>query len=273
MFFGIRHGGKPSWRLACCLCMEGLITGLLIPVVGLVAGSACVYLIRGGIPARVHKCLLGFAAGVMTAAAIWSLLLPSLEGEAGGGIVAASAGFALGVAFLLLLDHVTPHIHGDTGEGPRSRLSRTSKLVLAVTLHHIPEGMAMGVTLAAALEESAIFPMAGALALCVGIAIQNFPEGAVVSIPLHNEGKSRTRAFTIGALTGLVQPVAAIITILVASAVLPALPYLLSFAAGAMIYVVVEELIPQTQEGFHSDLGTIGFAAGFLLMMILDTVL
>ena len=255
--------------------MESIITGLVVPMIGIVAGSACVYLIRGEMPPLLNKALTGFAAGVMMAAAVWSLLIPAMEacGEGAARVLPAAAGFGAGILFLLVLDRVTPHMHGNMAEGPRSKLSRTAKLVMAVTLHHIPEGMAMGVALAAAADESALFSMAGALALCVGMAIQNFPEGAVVSLPLHSAGMSRGRAFVIGALTSLVQPVAAVATMAIAAAVLPALPYMLAFAAGAMVYVVVEELIPETQSGRHSNLGTIGFATGFVLMMVLDVVL
>lgn len=255
--------------------MESIIIGLVVPMIGIVAGSACVYMIRGEMPPLLGKALTGFAAGVMMAAAVWSLLIPAMEacGEGAARALPAMAGFGAGIVFLLILDRVTPHIHGNTPEGPRSKMSRTAKLVMAITLHHIPEGMAMGVALAAAADESMMFSMAGALALCVGMAIQNFPEGAVVSLPLHSAGMSRNKAFVAGALTSLVQPVTAIATIAIATAVLPALPYMLAFAAGAMVYVVVEELIPETQSGRHSNLGTIGFAVGFVLMMVLDVVL
>ncbi|MDE6483854.1 MAG: ZIP family metal transporter [Duncaniella sp.] len=258
--------------------MDGLTLGLLLPFIGTTLGAACVFLMRKNMPQLLHKTLTGFAAGVMVAASVWSLLIPSMEmtGKEGiAGIVPAAAGFLTGIFFLLFLDNVIPHQHIDsnTSEGPKSHLSRTTKLVFAVTLHNIPEGMAVGVALAAALEHSAYLPMAGALALSLGIAIQNFPEGAIVSMPLRSAGNSRLKSFGIGALSGVVEPVAALITILLAEMVIPVLPYLLSFAAGAMMYVVVEELIPETQEGRHSNMGTIGFAAGFLLMMVLDAVL
>lgn len=222
--------------------------------------------------------LTGFAAGVMVAASVWSLLIPSIEmtGSDGfAGIVPAITGFVAGILFLLFLDEVVPHQHieSDVSEGPKSRLSRTSKLVFAVTLHNIPEGMAVGVAFAAALEHNAYMPLAAALALSVGIAVQNFPEGAIVSMPLHSAGNTRVKSFAIGALSGIVEPVSAVLTILLASIVLPILPYLLAFAAGAMMYVVVEELIPETQQGRHSNIGTLGFALGFILMMALDVLL
>lgn len=226
----------------------------------------------------LQKGLSGFAAGVMVAASVWSLLIPSIEmtGKSGlASIIPAVVGFMVGILFLLFLDDVVPHQHIDSNvsEGPESHLSKTSKLVFAITLHNIPEGMAVGVALAAALENNEYLPMAGAIALSIGIAIQNFPEGAIVSMPLRAAGNSRIKSFVIGVMSGIVEPIGAIITILLASAVVPVLPYLLAFAAGAMMYVVVEELIPETQEGKHSNIGTIGFAIGFLLMMILDVLL
>lgn len=258
--------------------MNGLIVGILIPFAGTALGSACVFLMRRHMPALVQKALSGFAAGVMVAASVWSLLIPSIEmtGRTGfASIVPAVVGFMVGILFLLFLDDVIPHQHVDSNvsEGPKSHLSKTSKLVFAITLHNIPEGMAVGVALAAALENNLYLPMAGAIALSIGIAIQNFPEGAIVSMPLRAAGNSRLRSFVIGVMSGVVEPVGAIITILLASAIVPVLPYLLAFAAGAMMYVVVEELIPETQEGKHSNIGTIGFAIGFLLMMILDVLL
>lgn len=258
--------------------MEGLIVGVLLPLVGTVLGAACVFLVKKSMPGVLQKVLTGFAAGVMVAAAVWSLIIPSIEmtGKEGlAGVVPAVIGFLLGIFFLLILDKTVPHQHVDSAEseGPKSRLSRSAKLVFAVTIHNIPEGMAVGVSLAAALDHSSILPMAGALALSVGIAIQNFPEGAIVSMPLHGAGNSKLKSFVIGALSGVVEPIGAVITLLLASAILPVLPYLLAFAAGAMIYVVVEELIPETQEGKHSDMGTIGFAIGFALMMVLDVAL
>lgn len=258
--------------------IDGLLIGLILPFVGTAAGAACVYFMKRELPELVQKMLVGFAAGVMVAASVWSLLIPSMEMAAPEGIasvIPAVVGFLAGIGFLLLLDRVTPHqhIHAVTGEGPRSKLSRTSKLALAITIHNIPEGIAVGIALAGALEESAYLSMAGSLALSIGIAIQNIPEGAIVSMPLRALGNSRNRSFAIGALSGAVEPVAAGFTLLIASTILPMMPYLLAFGAGAMIYVVVEELIPETAEGRHSNLGTIGFALGFVLMMVLDVVL
>lgn len=249
-----------------------------MPFVGTALGSACVFLMRKQMAARLQKTLTGFAAGIMVAASVWSLLIPSIEmtGKEGfQSIIPAITGFIIGIVFLLVLDEVIPHQHieSNLNEGPQSHLSRTSKLVFAVTLHNIPEGMAVGVALAAALENNAYMSMAAAIALSLGIAIQNFPEGAIVSMPLHSAGNSRVRSFVIGALSGVVEPIGAIVTILLASQVAPVLPYLLSFAAGAMMYVVVEELIPETQEGRHSNMGTVGFAIGFILMMSLDVLL
>lgn len=258
--------------------MNSLVIGLLIPFLGTAAGAACVFLIRNKIPERLHKSLTGFAAGVMVAASVWSLLIPSMEMTGKEGVMSVLPdiiGFSLGIGFLLFLDLIVPHLHieGGESEGPKSKLSKTTKLVFAITLHNIPEGMAVGVTLAAALEHNTYLSMAGALALSLGIAIQNFPEGAIVSMPLRAAGNSRRKSFYIGALSGVVEPIAAIVTIVLASYIMPALPYLLAFAAGAMMYVVVEELIPETQEGHHSNFGTIGFTVGFILMMVLDVVL
>lgn len=257
--------------------MNGLLVGLALPFIGTALGAACVLFMKNSIPQLVQKGLTGFAAGVMVAASVWSLLIPSMEMTGKEGflsVVPDIVGFALGIVFLLLLDITVPHQHIDDkeSEGPKSSISRTKKLVFAVTLHNIPEGMAVGVALAAALDHNSYLPMAGALALSLGIAIQNFPEGAIVSMPLKSVGNSRGKAFGMGVLSGLVEPIAAIITILLASFIIPVLPYLLAFAAGAMMYVVVEELIPETQEGKHSNWGTVGFAFGFLLMMVLDVV-
>lgn len=258
--------------------MNGLTLGILLPFAGTTLGSACVFFMRHKMASRLQKTLTGFAAGVMVAASVWSLLIPSIQmtGKTGfTSILPAIVGFLVGILFLLFLDETVPHQHIESkqSEGPRSHLSKTSKLVFAVTLHNIPEGMAVGVALAAALENNAYMPMAGALALSVGIAIQNFPEGAIVSMPLHSAGNTRKKSFIIGTLSGIVEPIGAILTILFAWLVLPALPYLLAFAAGAMMYVVVEELIPETQSGTHSNFGTIGFTIGFLLMMALDVLL
>lgn len=245
---------------------------------GTTLGAACVFLMRRNMSTFLQKALTGFAAGVMVAASVWSLLIPAIEmtGKEGfASIVPALTGFMLGILFLLFLDEVVPHQHieSNSSEGPRTHLSRTTKLVFAVTLHNIPEGMAVGVALAAALENSSYMPMAGAVALSLGIAIQNFPEGAIVSMPLHSAGNSRRKSFLLGTMSGIVEPIGTIITILLASLVIPILPYLLAFAAGAMFYVVVEELIPETQHGRHSNVGTLGFTFGFLLMMALDVLL
>lgn len=258
--------------------MNSIAIGLTLPFAGTLLGAACVFLMRKSMPAQLQKTLMGFAAGVMVAASVWSLLIPSIEMSGHEGfmkVVPAMCGFIVGMTFLLLLDIFVPHQHIDsnTSEGPKSRLSRTTKLAFAVTLHNIPEGMAVGVVLAAALEQNQYIPMAGAIALSIGIAIQNFPEGAIVSMPLRADGNSRLKSFMIGGLSGAVEPIAAVVTMLLASVIVPVLPYLLAFAAGAMMYVVVEELIPETQEGKHSNMGTLGFAAGFVLMMVLDVVL
>ena len=237
-----------------------------------------VFLLRDQLSALVQKMLLGFASGVMIAASVWSLLIPSIDIATEHGMIAwlpAAVGFVGGMLFLLLLDTLTPHIHinSDESEGPRSSLGRSTKMLLAVTLHNIPEGMAVGVVLAGAMAESAGITLAGAMALSVGIAIQNFPEGAIISMPLKSEGYSKGKSFLYGALSGVVEPIAAVITILLIDQLLPVLPFLLSFSAGAMIYVVVEELIPESQSGKHSNIATIGVAAGFTLMMILDVAL
>lgn len=264
--------------VGCCDFMNGMAIGILLPFLGTMLGAACVFLMRKTMPVLLQKGLTGFAAGVMVAASVWSLLIPSIEmtGKTGFmSILPAIIGFLAGILFLLFLDVIIPHQHIDSNEseGPKSHLSRTTKLVFAVTLHNIPEGMAVGVALAAAIDHSSYLSMAGAVALSVGIAIQNFPEGAIVSMPLRSAGNSKWRSFAMGTLSGVVEPIGAIITILLASVIMPILPYLLAFAAGAMIYVVVEELIPETQEGRHSNMGTIGFAVGFLLMMTLDVLL
>ncbi len=258
--------------------MNGIYLCILLPFLGTILGAAAVFLMKKSIPLLLQKTLNGFAAGVMVAAGVWSLLIPSIEMTGKEGllsVVPAIVGFLGGIFFLLFLDSIVPHQHIDSSqsEGPKSHLSRTAKLVFAVTLHNIPEGMAVGVALAAALENNAYMPMAAAVALSVGIAIQNFPEGAIVSMPLRNAGNSRKKSFLMGALSGVVEPLGTVVTILLASVVLPVLPYLLAFAAGAMMYVVVEELIPETQEGKHSNMGTVGFALGFVLMMVLDVVL
>lgn len=252
--------------------------GILIPFVGTTLGAAMVFFMRKEMNGKIQKGLLGFASGVMIAASVWSLLIPAIEmSEEQGGIpwMPAAVGFLLGIGFLLLLDTLTPHLHlnEDTPEGLPSNLKKTTMLVLAVTLHNIPEGMAVGVTFAGILMGNTMISLAGAFALSIGIAIQNFPEGAIISMPLRSEGQSKGKAFLYGAASGVVEPIAALLTILLTSLVVPILPYLLAFAAGAMIYVVVEELIPESQTGKHTNIGTIGVAVGFVLMMVLDVAL
>ena len=252
--------------------------GLMIPFLGTTLGSAMVFFMRKEMNKKIEKMLLGFAAGVMIAASVWSLLIPAIDmAEEQGKIawVPATIGFLGGMAFLLVLDTLIPHLHLESSEpeGIEANLKKTTMLVLAVTLHNIPEGMSVGVTFAGAIIGNAGVTMAGAFALAVGIAIQNFPEGAIISMPLRSEGVSRLRSFAYGALSGIVEPVGALITILLAKQIVPALPFLLAFAAGAMIYVVVEELIPESQSGEHSNIGTIGVAFGFVIMMILDVAL
>ena len=252
--------------------------GILIPFLGTSLGAACVFFMGRRLDRTLQRALTGFAAGVMTAASIWSLLLPAMEQSASMGrlaFVPAAGGFWIGVLFLLLLDRVTPHLHmnSEKAEGPPSHLSRTSMLVLAVVLHNIPEGMAVGVVYAGWISGNGGITLAGALVLSVGIAIQNFPEGAIISMPLRAEGMNKGRSFLWGVLSGAVEPAAAVLTILAARVLVPVLPWFLSFAAGAMIYVVVEELIPEMSEGEHSNVGTILFAAGFTVMMALDVAL
>ncbi len=254
-----------------------LAIGLLLPLLGTVTGSAFVFFLRKGISPGLQKTLLGFASGVMVAAAVWSLLIPSIEMSADMGrwaVLPSAAGFLAGIGFLLGVDMVTPHLHltGDR-EGPRSKLSRTAMLSLAVTIHNLPEGMAVGVVLAGVLDGSSDISMASALAVSLGIAIQNVPEGAIISMPMQAEGHSKSRGFFYGALSGVVEPLGAILVLLLATWLTPLLPYLLAFAAGAMLYVVVEELIPEASQPPHSNLSTMGFAIGFTVMMILDVVL
>lgn len=255
-----------------------LALGLLVPFAGTTLGSAMVFWMRGAMNRKLEKILLGFASGVMIAASVWSLLIPAIDMAKEQGKIAwipASVGFLGGIAFLLGLDSLVPHQHLESTEpeGLEANLKKTTMLVLAVTLHNIPEGMSVGVTFAGALLGNTGITMAGAFTLAVGIAIQNFPEGAIISMPLRSEGMGRWRAFVYGALSGIVEPIAAAVTILLAEQIVPALSYMLAFAAGAMIYVVVEELIPESQAGEHSNIGTIGAAAGFVLMMILDVAL
>ena len=249
-----------------------------IPFLGTILGAATVFLMKKEMKAGLEKLLLGFASGVMIAASIWSLLIPAIEMSKTMGNLTwlpATVGFLLGMGFLLLLDSLIPHVHIDSGEpeGVKSKLKKTTMLVLAVTLHNLPEGMAVGVILAGALTPGTGITIAGALALSVGIAIQNFPEGAIISMPLRSAGASRKKAFLYGVMSGVVEPIGAALTVLLTALVVPVLPYLLAFAAGAMIYVVVEELIPASQSGEHTNIGTVGVAAGFALMMVLDVAL
>lgn len=255
-----------------------IIYGILIPFIGTAAGAACVFFMRRQPHYLVQRSLTGFAAGVMTAASVWSLLIPAMEQSANMGrlsFLPAAGGFILGILFLLMLDRVIPHMHmnSDTPEGSRSSLSKNTMLLLAVTLHNIPEGMAVGVVYAGLASGGANISAAGALALSLGIAIQNFPEGAIISLPLRSSGMGKGKAFLLGTLSGAVEPAAAVLTVLLSGLVVPVLPYLLSFAAGAMIYVVVEELIPEMSGEPHSNIGTISFAAGFVIMMSLDCAL
>ncbi len=255
-----------------------VLIGLAIPFIGTTAGSACVFFMRKKLGVTLQRALTGFAAGVMVAASIWSLIVPAMEQASDMGKwswVPAVIGFWVGILFLLLLDSIIPHLHlnTDKAEGPKSTLKRTTMMVLAVTLHNLPEGMAVGVVYAGLMSGNGTISAGGALALALGIAIQNFPEGAIISMPLHAEGKSKGRAFLDGVLSGAVEPVGALLTILAAGLIIPTMPYLLSFAAGAMMYVVVEELIPEMSAGEHSNIGVVMFAVGFTLMMALDVAL
>ena len=255
-----------------------LVIYLLIPLLGTMLGSAFVFFMNDAMSVRLQKTLLGFASGVMVAASVWSLLIPAMEMEAAKGawaVLPAALGFLLGMGFLLLIDELTPHLHigTDKPEGMRSHLSRTAMLALAVTIHNLPEGMAVGVVFAGADSGTASISLASAIAVALGIAIQNVPEGAIISMPMRAAGNSRWRSFLIGLLSGAVEPVGALAVLLLASLLMPALPYLLAFAAGAMFYVVIEELIPEASNGEHSNLSTIGFAVGFVLMMVLDVVM
>ena len=252
--------------------------GILLPFFGTVMGAGCVFFLKRSLGTQVQRALTGFAVGVMVAASIWSLLIPAMEQAADmgkGAVIPAAAGFWLGILFLLILDRLIPHLHrnADQPEGVKSGFGRTTMLLLAVTLHNIPEGMAVGVVYAGFLTGNGEITAAGALALSLGIAIQNFPEGAIISMPLRAEGMKKGQAFLSGVLSGIVEPLGAVLTILAAQFVVPALPYLLSFAAGAMLYVVVEELIPEMSAGKHSNIGTVFFALGFSVMMVLDVVL
>lgn len=258
--------------------MMKVFYGIMIPFLGTTLGAACVFFMKRSMSETVQKILSGFAAGVMVAASVWSLLIPSIEQSETMrrlSFLPAVIGFLFGILFLLLLDHVIPHLHvgSQESEGPKTKLQRATMMVMAVTLHNIPEGMAVGVVYAGYLSGEQSISAMGALALAIGIAIQNFPEGAIVSMPLHAEGVSRKKAFLQGTLSGIVEPLGSLLTIMAAGMIIPALPYLLSFAAGAMIYVVVDELIPEMTAGKHSNIGTIFFAVGFSLMMILDVTL
>ena len=277
--------------------MSPVFAALMIPFLGTTLGSAFVFFMKKEMPALVQKVLLGFASGVMVAASVWSLIIPAIDmGSGKAAVIPPVVGLLAGFAFLLLIDYITPHLHANgESEGPESKLSRTAKLTLAVTIHNFPEGMAVGVAIAGALAGTGVglaeagaagaaglagvsgaaggLNLAGALALSLGIAIQNVPEGAIISMPLRAEGNSRWRAFLIGALSGIVEPVGGALVLLLASSVLGIMPYMLAFAAGAMLYVVVEELVPEYSQGHHSNVGTIGFAIGFALMMVLDVVL
>ena len=256
-----------------------IFLGLMIPFIGTAAGAGCVFFLRNQLKPLVQKSLLGFASGVMVAASVWSLLIPAMDQSESMGkfaFIPAAVGFLLGIVFLLLMDRITPHLHlgCNEAEGPKCSLKKTTMLVLAVTLHNIPEGMAVGVVFAGMMADQAEISLMAAMALSIGIAIQNFPEGAIISLPLRSEeGMGKGKACLYGAVSGIVEPIAAGITILLFRFIQPLLPYLLAFAAGAMIYVVVEELIPEASEGEHSNIGTIGFAVGFVLMMILDVAL
>ena len=267
--------------------MTTLVIGLLIPLLGTMLGSAFVFFMKKDMSPRLQKSLLGFASGVMVAASVWSLLIPSMEMSSTSNyqfsiinsqlneVLPAVVGFLLGMGFLLMIDELTPHLHigTDKPEGPRSRLSKTAMLALAVTIHNLPEGMAVGVVFAGAESGLSNISLASAVAVALGIAIQNVPEGAIISMPMRTAGNSKWRSFVIGSLSGAVEPVGAVAVLLLASLLMPVLPYMLAFAAGAMFYVVVEELIPEASSGQHSNLSTIGFAFGFVLMMVLDVVM
>lgn len=255
-----------------------IVIGVLLPFIGTVLGAMCIFFFNGKIHDKLQKGLLGFASGVMVAASVWSLLIPSMDMSSEMGKWAffpAAIGFLLGMLFLLLMDKVIPHLHtgSDTPEGPTTSFKKNTMLFLAITLHNIPEGMAVGITLAGWMSGNADITFAGAFALSLGIAIQNFPEGAIVSLPLYNESGSKRKSFLYGVFSGIVEPIASLITIFISTYIISSLPYLLSFSAGAMIYVVIEELIPEASQGKHSNVAPIGFALGFVLMMILDVAL
>ena len=255
------------------------LVGILLPFVGTSLGAACVYIMKKEMNPFVNKALLGFASGVMIAASIWSLIIPAIDMSSNMGklsFIPAAVGVLVGILFLLMLDKLIPHLHSNSNEPEgikKNNLKKATMLVLAVVIHNIPEGMAVGIVFAGALNEGALLTLAGAFALSIGIAIQNFPEGAIISMPLISEGLSKNKAFLYGVLSGVVEPIGAIVTIMFSGLITPFMPYLLSFAAGAMIYVVVEELIPEASQGEHSNIGTIGFSIGFVIMMILDVAL
>ena len=255
-----------------------IFEGILIPFVGTTLGATCVFCMKKTLSKSVQRALAGFAAGIMVAASIWSLLIPAIKQSENMGtlsFVPAVVGFWMGILFLLALNHLIPHLHvgSDQAEGPKSKLGRTTMMVLAVTLHNIPEGMAVGVIYAGFLAGDMQITAASAFALSLGIAIQNFPEGAIISLPLRAEGEKKSKAFLGGVLSGVVEPIGAVLTLAAAQLILPALPYLLSFAAGAMLYVVIEEMIPEMSQGKHSNIGTLFFAVGFSIMMMLDVAL
>lgn len=251
---------------------------IVIPFLGTSLGALGVYFIKGDLPRTIHRALTGFAAGVMVAASIWSLLIPAInesEHLGKGAVIPAVIGFWIGILFLLFLDKIIPHLHqySNEDEGKKNNLHKTTKMLLAVTLHNIPEGMAIGIVLASVISGNTEITNAAALTLAIGIAIQNFPEGAIVSMPLYSEGINKNKAFAGGVISGVVEAIACILTLFISNLIIPLLPYLLSFAAGAIIYVVVEELIPEMSTGKHSNIGTIFFAVGFTLMMALDIML
>ena len=256
-----------------------IVIGILIPLIGTTLGAACVFIMKKEINELINKGLIGFAAGVMVAASVWSLIIPSITMSSdmdNFAFIPAAIGVIVGIAFMLLLDRIIPHLHynNDKPEGLKSeKIRKATMLVLAVVLHNIPEGMAVGVVFAGVMSQNSLITLSGALALSIGIAIQNFPEGTIISMPLRSEGISKCKSFLYGFLSGAVEPIGALLTILFSSTINPVMPYLLSFAAGSMIYVVVEELIPESSAGEHSNIGTIGFAAGFVIMMILDVAL
>ncbi len=273
----LRNRTKAICKIGGGKMNSNMLIGILIPFLGTSLGAACVFLLKNEINAKVQKSILGFASGVMVAASIWSLLIPSMDMSESMGklsFIPAVTGFIVGVAFLLFMDKLLPHLHldSDKPEGIKSNLGKSTMMLLAVTLHNIPEGAAVGIVFAGAMSGNNLITLAGALALSIGIALQNFPEGAIISIPLKQE-VGKKKAFIYGVLSGVVEPVAAIITILLAKYINPILPYMLAFAAGAMMFVVVEELIPESAEGEHSNIATIGFTLGFVIMMILDVTL